>query len=57
MSFADITCSTRLERISFAGSVARDEAAAAYERALALAANEVERSFLQRQLREVNRPC
>jgi RNA polymerase sigma-70 factor (ECF subfamily) len=34
----------------------RDEAAAAYERALALAANEVERSFLQRQLREVNRP-
>jgi RNA polymerase sigma-70 factor, ECF subfamily len=34
----------------------RDEASAAYERALALAANPVERAFLQRRLDEVTRP-
>jgi RNA polymerase sigma-70 factor, ECF subfamily len=34
----------------------RDEAAAAYERALALAANPVERAFLERRLAELRRP-
>jgi RNA polymerase sigma-70 factor, ECF subfamily len=34
----------------------RDEASAAYERALALAANPVERAFLERRLAELRRP-
>ena len=46
------TCCTPRARTCCAGWAGRDDARAAYERALELAGNPVEREFLERRLRE-----